>query len=130
MQVTVITEDNNIIVDGDERTCEFTLPSNIWAIQWNGTSGEIEYNDGTPNESINNFNEYQYLIDLHTTTKEQQQQKVADAEVNAPYWVKRAKEYPPVEMYLDAVVKGDDIQIAEYIARCKEVKDKYPKETV
>lgn len=28
------------------------VASNIWAITWNGDSGEIEYNDGTINEEI------------------------------------------------------------------------------
>lgn len=36
--------------------------------------------------------------------------------------------YPPREDYLDAVVKGDDKQLADYINACKAVKLKYPKE--
>lgn len=39
----------------------------------------------------------------------------------------RAKEYPPVTDYLDAVVKGDQEQIDRYIAECLAVKAKYPK---
>jgi len=39
----------------------------------------------------------------------------------------RAKEYPPVTDYLDAVVKGDQEQIDRYIAACLAVKAKYPK---
>ena len=39
----------------------------------------------------------------------------------------RAKEYPPMEDYLDGVVKGDQAQIDKYIADCLAVKDKYPK---
>lgn len=39
----------------------------------------------------------------------------------------RAKEYPPVTDYLDAVVKGDQMQIDRYIAECLAVKAKYPK---
>lgn len=39
----------------------------------------------------------------------------------------RAREYPPMEDYLDAVVKGDQAQINAYIAACLAVKAKYPK---
>jgi tRNA A37 N6-isopentenylltransferase MiaA len=43
------------------------------------------------------------------------------------YQRKRALEYPPVVDYLDGVVKGDQAQIAAYIAACQAVKNKYPK---
>jgi hypothetical protein len=39
----------------------------------------------------------------------------------------RAAEYPPVEEYLDAVVKGDEAQKQAYIDACLAVKAKYPK---
>jgi len=40
----------------------------------------------------------------------------------------RATEYPPMEDYLDGIVKGDTAQVDKYIADCLAVKDKYPKE--
>jgi hypothetical protein len=43
------------------------------------------------------------------------------------YIEKRQKEYPPMTDYLDGVVKGDQAQIAKYIADCQAVKTKYPK---
>lgn len=39
----------------------------------------------------------------------------------------RAAEYPPITDYIDAVVKGDQAQLAAYIAACRAVKAKYPK---
>lgn len=45
------------------------------------------------------------------------------------YKAKRKAEYPPVEEYLDGLVKGDQAQIDAYIAACQAVKDKYPKGT-
>lgn len=39
----------------------------------------------------------------------------------------RKAEYPPVEDYLDGIVKGDQAQIDAYIAACQAVKAKYPK---
>lgn len=46
---------------------------------------------------------------------------------NPSYADRRRGEYPPIEDYLDAVVKGDQSQIDEYIQKCLEVKAKYPK---
>lgn len=39
----------------------------------------------------------------------------------------RRKEYPPMEDYLDAVVKGDEVQKQEYVNKCLAVKAKYPR---
>jgi hypothetical protein len=39
----------------------------------------------------------------------------------------RAPEYPPIEDYIDGIVKGDQDQVDSYIAACLEVKEKYPK---
>lgn len=44
------------------------------------------------------------------------------------YSVKRAAEYPDFKEYLDGIVKGDQAQISDYIAKCQAVKNKYPKE--
>jgi hypothetical protein len=43
------------------------------------------------------------------------------------YADKRKAEYPPIENYIDGVVKGDQTQIDNYIAECLAVKAKYPK---
>ena len=42
----------------------------------------------------------------------------------------RAAEYPPMEDYLDAIVKGDSEVEKKYKRKCLEVKAKYPKELV
>lgn len=43
------------------------------------------------------------------------------------YKNQRAAEYPPVADYLDAIVKGDEVQKQAYIDACLAVKEKYPK---
>jgi len=43
------------------------------------------------------------------------------------YKAQRARKYPPINDYLDGVVKGDQAQIDAYIAACRAVKEKYPK---
>jgi hypothetical protein len=52
----------------------------------------------------------------------------AEAEQAATgYITQRQSEYPPMEDYLDGIVKGDTEQVDKYIADCLAVKDKYPK---
>ena len=43
------------------------------------------------------------------------------------YAGKRIQEYPNIFEYIDGVVKGDEEQVAAYIAACQAVKLKYPK---
>ncbi|CAB4187350.1 hypothetical protein UFOVP1613_17 [uncultured Caudovirales phage] len=54
--------------------------------------------------------------------------RAAKAFKNLPYGDKRRTEYPPIEDYIDGVVKGDQAQIDAYIAACMAVKEKYPKD--
>lgn len=44
------------------------------------------------------------------------------------YIALRAAEYPDFKLYLDGIVKGDQVQIQSYIDSCLAVKVKYPKE--
>lgn len=90
-------------------------------------------------DQYNNFFAYEedgsqdHLIGSKTPVTEEEiaaanaikQQKEFDA---LPYSHKRAREYPPMADYLDGIVKGDQAQIDAYIAACKAVKNKYPKE--
>tara|TARA_R110000744_G_scaffold247851_1_gene364317 strand:- start:28 stop:273 length:246 start_codon:yes stop_codon:yes gene_type:complete len=46
------------------------------------------------------------------------------------YIQKRKSEYPPIEDYLDGIVKGESAQVSKYIADCLAVKTKYPKPTL
>lgn len=43
------------------------------------------------------------------------------------YAMARRREYPPMEDYLDGIVKNDSAQIKKYIDACLAVKAKYPK---
>ena len=48
--------------------------------------------------------------------------------VDTPTWLAlRLKNYPPIEDYLDAVVKSDQTAIDAYISKCLEIKGLYPK---
>lgn len=43
------------------------------------------------------------------------------------YRARRRAAYPPIEDFVDAVVKGDTEALERYIAQCREVKERYPK---
>jgi len=49
--LTVVAADNVIVVDGEALNDTFAFPSNLWAIQWNGTTGHAEWTDG-PNTPV------------------------------------------------------------------------------
>jgi len=48
MKLTIVKEDNMVLVDGKSLELDLstiTFPENFWALQWNGSSGHIEYNN-------------------------------------------------------------------------------------
>jgi hypothetical protein len=65
--------------------------------------------------------------DVNKNVVEYDAQAVQNYVDDHAYIEKRAAEYPPITDYLDAVVKGDQEQIDDYIAACQAVKTKYPK---
>jgi len=68
--------------------------------------------------------------DIPKPTKEELDAEIARLQAEAlanAYKYARAKEYPPMTDYLDAIVKNDQAQIDKYIADCLAVKAKYPK---
>jgi hypothetical protein len=66
------------------------------------------------------------IITMPSDIEEKRQQLID--EINSTlYQKRRAREYPPITDYLDAVVKGDQDAIDEYINKCLAIKAKYPK---
>tara|TARA_R110000824_G_scaffold76606_1_gene194017 strand:+ start:955 stop:1356 length:402 start_codon:yes stop_codon:yes gene_type:complete len=68
--LTIIKDDGFVSVDGvgiDSIDCS-SLASNIHAIQFDGTNGEVEYNDGTANLAITAISDYSTITDLWTST--------------------------------------------------------------
>ena len=72
--------------------------------------------------------EYEELLFNINDDNEYVSNRVAKVKANL-YKELRKSEYPPMEEYIDAVVKGDTVAIDEYIAKCLEIKTKYPKES-
>ena len=103
MNVTIVKEDKVVMVDGEGMNFDFDLPSNVWAIQWNGSTGEIEFNDGTPNEVITDFSAYQSLVDGHATEKQRladvEAQAAIDAEAALTYADRRKAKYDALNQF-------------------------------
>ena len=103
------------------------VDSNIHAIQWNGSSGEIEYKDGTPNKIISDISSYGFEKKFSDEEK-----VIADAEAKAEadtiaawtYEEKRQNEYPTIPDQLDDIYHNG---IDGWKSTIKAVKDKYPK---
>ena len=58
---------------------------------------------------------------------ENELERLQNEERSKEYQRLREFEYPDFREYLDAVVKGDQEQIQQYIQKCLDVKEKYPK---
>ena len=71
---------SRITIDGeciDSKNFRGICDSNIHAIQWYGTKGEIEYNDGTSNKEITDLSSYKFedkinaekMLDRHKSAR-------------------------------------------------------------
>ena len=131
MQISIVKEDKVVMIDGEGINFDFTLPANVWAIQWNGSKGEIEFNDGTPNEAITDFTAYQSLIDGHATEKQRLAdvavQDEADRVANMTYAEKRAEAYPSLEEQADMQFHDAVDGTTTWKDAIQAVKDTYPK---
>jgi len=77
MIVSIIKDDKVVVKDGDTHVGIDTsdLPETVHAIQWNGSSGEVEHIDASKlpnqivhlkNEKITDFSPYQKYVDACT----------------------------------------------------------------
>ena len=69
MKVTIIPEDKFISVGGTAYLGISTdwsyIPSNVHAVQWDGSAGEVEYRDGSPNVGITSLGVYEPAVTHH-----------------------------------------------------------------
>lgn len=65
MRLTIIRDDNVVLIDGRAMhvSLSLLLPANLHAVQWDGETGHIEYNDGTPNEALAGISSWQPVVD-------------------------------------------------------------------
>jgi len=128
--LTIIKDDKFVSVDGEGLTLDsVVLASNVHAVQFDGTNGHIEYNDGTENEAITSISAYSTITDDHATLKAANATAVSDAAatqtaLEATFGWKRAQEYPEIVDQLDDIYHNG---IDGWKATIKVTKDKYPK---
>tara|TARA_B000000475_G_scaffold268767_1_gene261747 strand:+ start:315 stop:731 length:417 start_codon:yes stop_codon:yes gene_type:complete len=68
--LTIVKDDKWVKVDGVGLTLDAVdLPANVHAVQWDGSTGHIEYNDGTANETISSIDAYSTITNDHATKK-------------------------------------------------------------
>ena len=83
MQLTIIRDDNVVIVDGRAMSVDLStfsgLPANLHAVQWDGASGHIEYNDGTLNEPLMGISAFSDVVAAWTAARD-----AADAPPSEP----------------------------------------------
>jgi len=90
MKLTIIPSDKTIGIDNNfllkiKENLSW-IPSNIHAVQWDETWGEIEYNDGTPNKKIEELGIYEQAIkDYQNEIQRRKDEKIAEENAR-DYW--------------------------------------------
>ena len=103
------------------------VDSNIRAIQWDGSSGEIEYKDNTPNATITDISSYGFETKYATEKQaiaDVEAQAEADRIANMTYADKRLAEYPEIGEQLDDIYHNG---IDGWKTTIQAIKNKYPK---
>ena len=128
--LTIIKDDKFVSVDGEGLFLDaVVLAANVHAVQFDGSNGTIEYNDGTANEDITSISAYSTITDDHATLKAANATAASDAAaakttLEATYQWKRQQEYPTIEECVHAI-HDDDLDALQVLRQA--VKDKYPK---
>ena len=78
MIATIVREDNMVGIDGlfFDISCD-SLPSNLHAVQWQDTIGEVEWTD-EDDTTINDMTAYQFILDDWQTKKDFDEARALD----------------------------------------------------
>lgn len=133
-------EDENtkrIVIDGeyiDSSNFSGVVSDDIHAIQWDGSSGEIEYKDGRGNTTISDISSYNFetlfatekqaIADAEAQAQAQAEANEADRIANMTYADKRVAEYPDIGEQLDDIYHNG---IDGWKSTITAIKNKYPK---
>jgi hypothetical protein len=90
MRLTIIPGDKYIAIDDngilDIQQDLNWIPSNVHALQWYDTWGEVEYNDERPNERIENLGIFEQAITDFNNEKKILQDELDAIEAARDYW--------------------------------------------
>ena len=139
--LTIIKDDKWVNVDGLGLNLDTVdLPANVHAVQFDGTNGHIEYNDGTSNKDITSISAYSTITDAHATLKAANETAATQAAneqtaLEATYGYKRQNDettsYPEINEQLDQLYKdmlaGKLDTTGTWATGIKAVKDAHPK---
>jgi hypothetical protein len=139
--LTIVKDDKWVNVDGLGLNLEtIDLPANVHAVQFDGTNGHIEYNDGTSNKDITSISAYSTITDAHATLKAANETAATQAAneqtaLEATYGYKRQNDettsYPEINEQLDQLYKdmlaGKLDTTGTWATGIKAVKDAHPK---
>jgi hypothetical protein len=88
MRLTIVAEDRFVSIDGlgffelDLLDCQ--VPENVWALQWYGDHGQIEFTDNSPNDEITTLPDWaNACIVKHQQEEERRNAPPSDAVVIA-----------------------------------------------
>ena len=104
------------------------IPSDVHAVHWNGTSGEIEYNDGKANLGITSIGIYSQA-ETSFNNEIQRQKDLGDASVSQSsfLWEKLRNERDNLLLFSDFTQLGDiglsDTKKAEWVTYRKALRD-------
>ena len=92
MNLSIVVADNAVTKDGvghgglDLSTC--SIPADVWALQWVGTSGEVEYKGQAPNELIDELPSWATAVEaVWQSAKDNVQPDPEELEpVAEPFW--------------------------------------------
>ncbi len=116
---------NQLIIDGEQvDATDYGVAANIHAIQWNGSSAEIEYNDGTPNATITDISSFDFEAKHATENQaiaDEEKKDEADRIANMTYADKRKADYAEIGEQLDDIYHNG---IDGWKTTIKAVKDK------
>ena len=139
--LTIIKDDKFVAVDSIGFVLDAVdLPTNVHAIQWDGSSGWIEYNDGTDNEAISSIDAYSTITTDHATLKAANETAATEAAtaqtaLEATYGWKRQHDettsYADIGEQLDQLyadmIAGKLDTTGTWATGIKAVKDAHPK---
>jgi len=127
--LSIIKVDNTVVVDGVDRTIDCSdLASNIWAVQFDGSNGHIEYNDGTGNEAITDVDAFQSKIDAHAALDDPTPLSEEDAFAALSYAEKRQQAgYASIGDQLDMQYHDSVNDTTTWKDHIAQVKTDYPK---
>ena len=138
MRLSIIPDDKMVVLNGIGFCVEFEYDPAIHAVQWDESSGHIEYKNGTIKQ-IDSVNEFQSIIDLYEQVKEKNNKIIQDIELNhsnmeksmndrLPYVKERVKKYGTVKDQLDMMYWDSKNGTKHWEQFIDDIKSQHPKE--